>query len=193
MKRLVFCAVAGLFLATSCGPPLSVFPLFTEETLVSAPELIGDWAGDPDVSLKISQVDGKKTLRASWHEENECPAEFEIHAVRLGDRLFWDWTPSEHQSHETDNDVLEYHTLPLHSFARVDVEGDRLRVAVMDYDWLTKQIESGKVKLDHVMLDGKIPLLTASTEDLQAFFAENAGNPDAFPEEEEKLEFTRVK
>ena len=193
MKRLVFCVAVGLFVLTSCGPPVSVFPLSTEENCVAAPELIGAWVGDPDAFLRISEIEGKKGLKASWHDENECPAEFEIHATRLGDQLFWDFVPSENQRHQADNDVLEYHTLPLHSFARVDLQGDKLKLVFMDIEWLADESKSGNLGIAHVMFDGKVPMLTASSEDLRAFVAANASNPEAFVDDDDTLQFTRGK
>jgi hypothetical protein len=193
MKRLVFCAVTGLLLLAGCGPPLSVFPWFTEDSWVAAPELIGNWVADDDTFLRIAEVNGEKGLRATLRDGDECPAEFEIHTARLGDQLFWDLVPSDHQSHDANNDYLEYHTLRLHSFARVDVQGDRLRLLFMDTEWLAKRSEAGDLKIDHVMFDGKIPMLTAPSEQLQSFVLENAANPEAFPTEEGVMEFTRTK
>ena len=60
--------------------------------------------------------------------------------------------------------------MPVHTFLRLEIAGDTLRMAAMDPDWLKGLLKRDPSMLRHELLDGDGDLLiTASTPELQAF------------------------
>ena len=70
--------------------------------------------------------------------------------------------------------------LRTHLISKMSLDGDSLQIASLESDWLKKMIESGKLKIAHVVHDGDI-LLTASTEELQELALRYAEDNGAFP------------
>ena len=67
-----------------------------------------------------------------------------------------------------------------HLFTRIWLEGDTLRMASLENDWLKAQIDGGKLSIPHMQHEDDI-VLTASTQELQKFVLEVAEDAGAFP------------
>ena len=96
-----------------------------------------------------------------------------MRVVRLGKFLFLDMTS------EGRDDI----SLPVHWLFRVWIEDDTFRMAVLDAQWVEKRISAGDLPLayERVSPDGNEGIiLTASTQDLQAFCIAHAENTEAF-------------
>jgi hypothetical protein len=106
------------------------------------------------------------------------PGKFEAHLVRLGEFLFLDIYPQEPEINA--NDFYQIHLIPAHTFLRVWIEVDILRLAMLDSDWLEDMIAQKKVDIAHETLDDLL-LLTASTKALQEFMLKYAEDSKAFP------------
>ena len=164
----------------------SLHPLYTQKELVFEPALIGvwervveedEWEWRETLPLTFEQGEGK-TYRMSVGEGEE-PATFEVHLVKLGDNMFLDFFPDPPEEW-----VGAYagHVVPVHSFWRMWLEGDELRIAWLNIEWLDEQIEQGKVAVKHEREEEATALLlTADTKDLQQFLLEHADDPEAFP------------
>ena len=87
---------------------------------------------------------------------------------------------------EPGNDLYRALFIPSHLFLRLEIEGDKLRLAILDGDWLKKELRGGRVALAHERIgderSGREILLTASTRELQRFMLAQGGNAKAFPE-----------
>jgi hypothetical protein len=170
-KMLAVCGIAVLM----SGCVVSLHPLFTDENLVFEEGLVGTWfSEDGDVKWRFQKAEDK--VYGLTVAENEAPGKFEARLVRLGKFLFLDLYPKEP---DIDNDFYKLHLLPAHGIMRVWLEGDLLRVAMIDYDWLNERIKEKKADIAHEILDGRI-VLTASTEDLQEFYLKYAEDNKAF-------------
>ncbi|MDD1777525.1 MAG: hypothetical protein LUQ65_05095 [Candidatus Helarchaeota archaeon] len=175
-KILILLGVA-IFL-TGCVP--SLHPLFTEKDLIFEPALVGTWVDE----------DGKNTWEFKKSEENsyelvytenEVPAKFQAHLLKLGGFLFLDVFPEEP---EMKNGLYKGLLIPAHGFSRIWMEGDSVRLAYLDPDWFKQMIDKKKVKIDHDFIDQSI-ILTAQTEDLQKFAVKYAEDAKAFSNKSE--------
>jgi hypothetical protein len=175
MKILVLSFIA-LFVV-SCLVT-SVHPLYTEKDLTFIPELLGTWEND---DVWIFEQSGKNAYELTIKEQDNAKVGvYEAHLVKLGKFLFLDLYPDETEI-EDFNDI---HLVPTHSFWRVEIEKDVLRMAYIDYDWLEEMIDKKKVSIAHVRLEDRI-VLTVPTQELQKFVLKYAEDTDAFPESEE--------
>ncbi len=78
------------------------------------------------------------------------------------------------------NGVYKGLLIPAHGFSRVWIEGDSVRLAYLDPDWLKQMIDKKHVKIDHDFIDKTI-ILTAQTKKLQNFALKYAEDTEAFP------------
>ena len=183
MKSLgLVLAIMLLAFFTGCVP--SLHPLYTQEDLVFDPGLIGMWS--PVEESEHGEVwtftkDGETGYRLLIEVKEDSAAEraeFDVHLLKLGDHMFLDFYPKQPKFN---NDFYMMHLVPAHSFFKVFIEGDILKLVMLDYEWLEKKLEKRKVKLKHERLEDGPIVLTASTKELQKFFKKYADNKDAFP------------
>jgi hypothetical protein len=104
---------------------------------------------------------------------------------RVGEALYWDMTAEEGDS---SGDLAKEHLLGLHSVARVRLDGDTMELAFLDPVWMSEALADGRVSLAHFG-EGKDDadhsiILTAPTEELEAFLQAYGGVPEAFSEPE---------
>jgi hypothetical protein len=161
-------ATAGCFLQTS------VHPFVSEHDGVVIPALAGQWveAGDaedddPDsleLTPAISRTADTWTLRYR-DKADEPPAVLEVRLGRLGDHLVWDMTLPEDKEEPA---LSAVHRLPLHSLARISLEGDRLELAFLDPKWFSTRAAEGALEVAHLEIEKDNLLLTAPTEELRA-------------------------
>ncbi len=175
--KILVLSVIALFVA-SCLVT-SVHPLYTEKDLTFVPELVGTWEND---DVWIFEQSGKNAYELTIKEQDSAKTGvYETHLVKLGKYLFLDLYPEES---EMEDSVYELHLVPTHSFWRIEIEKDVLRLAYIDNEWLERMIDGNKVNIAHVRLEDRV-VLTAPTEELQKFVLKYAEDTDAFPETEE--------
>ncbi len=173
VRIFVLCVIA-VFMA-SCFVT-SMHPLYTEKDLTFAPELLGTWENE---DVWIFEKSGENVYELTIKEqESKKTGVYETHLVKLGKYLFLDLYPEES---ELDESVSDIHLVPTHSFWKVKIEKNALRLAFMDIEWLDEMIDANKVNIAHVRLEERI-VLTAPTEELQKFVLKYAEDSDAFPE-----------
>jgi len=123
---------------------------------------------------------GDKAYRVIYAEPGKATM-LEGRLVRLGSYRYLDLFPKQTE---------DGFQIPAHLFVRVSVEGDKLRCAILDPDWLRAALAGGSVTLPHVApYSGAGVILTADTKRLQEFVLRHAGDPQAFSEGE----FQRLK
>ena len=162
MRRIKFFTALGIALLLA-GCVQSLHPLFSDEDLFFEPTLIGTWAGESG-NLWTFLKSGEKAYELIYTEK-KTPAKFSARLGRLGNFLFLDLRP---EMPDMQNDLQQAHMLATHTFSRVWMEGDTLRLAMLEHDWLKKMIDQKKLKIKHERLGDQI-LLTASTKGLQKF------------------------
>jgi len=163
----IILAFAALFIFAGCVAS-SLHPLFTEEDLIFDPALLGTWAEqDEDDTLTFKDKGGKAYLLICTVEGQKL--EFEVHLVQLGELKFLDVYPKIEKSHDI------FHLVPAHTFWKISRDGDILRVARLDADWLMRMVAAEKIKISHQRLEDRI-ILTAPAKELQKFVVGYANN-----------------
>ncbi len=159
------------------------------------------WAFSGGFDEKENLVDSYDLI----YTEDKSEARFDIHLVKLGDHLFFDIFPDEVGTLKFEDKTLGLttnlsgvfnddsegpdillnalyfqHMLPVHTFAKVEIEKEEIKIFQFDPDRLEKLFKQRKVRIKHEETsDGGI-VLTASTEDLQKFFEKYADDPKAY-------------
>ncbi len=173
MRTVMFLVVCGLAILVE-GCVRSLHPLYTEENLVFEAALVGTWIEDEDGDTWIFMKSGDKAYELVV-TENGAPAKFDAHLVQLGAFQFLDLYPREP---DLENDFYKF---PVHTFSRIWIEEDAMRLSMLDNDWLEDMIEQEKVSIAHERSEEGL-LVTAPTEDLQQLVVQYAEDEKAFPQ-----------
>lgn len=182
-KLTIVTTFIAILLLASCVQ--SLHPLYTEKDLIFDPVLVGTWESEGG-NLWIFHKSGEKSYELVY-QEKETPAKFQAHLVKLGHYRFLDLYP---MSLDLKNDLQQAHILYTHTFFRVWLEQDTLRLAILEHDWLKKMVDKKKVNIKHEVVDRRI-VLTAATKDLQKFIVKYADDPEAFPKPKTGLQRRR--
>ena len=194
IRRILLALVMILPLA-ACEPVLALNSLATDEELVFEPELVGAWKGYWSESLtwtwtfEKSGDCGYKLTITDPEEIEGGAAIFDVGLVRLGPYLFMDAQPKK-VTYKDQRREAGMAVIPSHYFGRVWLEGEKLRIHILDDKWLKKAIAKKRVKLQHVKPERSGIVLTASTAELQRFALQYAEEDEAFSF---KFELTRAK
>jgi tetratricopeptide (TPR) repeat protein len=170
-------------LLSACGPEGSLSPLFEKKDVVFQDALLGTWISvegekGETYSFKKSRDDAYD-LTFPLDEGKECKSE--VHLVRLGEFLFLDASPAHLTKEEEalNKGPLQFPQVGLHIFGRIWIEGDVVRIALLDDEWVTNMDKENKLPVGYTSTDDDT-ILTASTEELQKFVLRYAEDPKAF-------------
>lgn len=202
MKKAKSFLAFGLlvFLMNSCV--YSLFPIYTDDTLVYFPELIGRWAmeGEPEEYIEFSILPVKKGIfDNSSSVTSEAVSEslskekryqivvmedgvkevFIGHIAEIGKDFFLDLYPSEYYSDGT----LGSNMMPVHTFVKLNYIKDQLDLTPFDLEKLNKLFESNLIRLRHENVDGII-LITAQPQEIQKFIDRYSDDESVFEEKE---------
>ena len=178
MKRSIwFILIIGLMLS-SCVV-LSFHPLYSPDTITFRPEMVGTWKIDDDETWHFTAKDVELPGYHLQHETDDGTAKYEVHLVRLNDYYFLDMTPDL-----SDTKQLLSHPYPLHSFYKLEFQDDgRMTIYMFDSDYLKQLFEQRKIRIKHEYSEeNESYVLTAPTNELQAFILKYADDPKAFIE-----------
>ena len=159
----------------------SLHPLFNDQDLFFEPAIVGTWVGESG-NLWTFLKSGDKAYELIYTEK-KAPAKFSARLGKLGNLLFLDLRP---EMPDVENDLQQGHLLVAHTFSRVWLEGDTLRLAMLEHGWLKSMIDKKKLKIKHERLGDQI-VLTASTTELQKFALKYGMDNKAFPKPEKGL------
>jgi hypothetical protein len=170
MKLLKYVLVATLAAVSLGCPTRSLYPLFTDKELEPLPAITGTWTSEKgDVFTFLELKD--KSYDVVWYSKGEAEV-YKAYLGKIGKHRFVDSYPGGQQ--------YDHHLVQAHIITKIWLDGDSLHFASLESDWLKKMIESGKVQIPHVTLEGDI-ILTASTPELQQLVLRFADDDGAFP------------
>lgn len=168
--RLTIAAIAAL-LSSACLV-VTLQPAYEPDTIAFDPALVGTWvAGDDDMSLAFE--------RAEWHsyhltvQERDNRTRLSARLTRVGARLYLD------VSSRDGADVAPL-LLPVHGLYRVDLEGDVLSLADLNYELLERQARGGATGLPMAIDARNNVIITASTADLRQWLVLHAADDGVF-------------
>lgn len=168
----------------------SLHPLYTEKDLVYDEKLLGTWVEKDGKATWTFEKGGEKRYELVYYQRDYRregtpqrvvsgdTARFSARLVKLGRYYFLDIVPGKLN---VKNDLLMTHLVAAHTFSRVWLGADTLRMAMFDQDWVKKMIDSKKLKIQHERLDEEQVILTAPTKAIQKLVVTYAENKEAFP------------
>ena len=199
MKTREFLFYGMAILMAGCVPVVSLHPLVSPDTIVFDPQLIGVWRDEPETAWEFARatasdadtlpdgVGADKVYRLDFRDEEGRKGAFLACLVKLGDKLFLDVFPRTFPSGQDQAEKMDlpYNTLffvRAHTFIGVDEIGNQLKMRLTDDEAFTKLIEAEPNAISSTPVDGN-PVLTASTEALQAFVLKHADDDQLFASE----------
>jgi hypothetical protein len=168
-----------------CAQPVqSVYPLFSENELIFEPNLVGLWKDtDSNLTGRFSRIEDQNGCEINVYnlvitEKDGNQGLFIAGLGELQGNLFLEIYPdTSHAFDSREGGFHKQHLLETYSFMRVVQIDPNLKVALMDYDKVSKIIKADPNVLRHEFANDKL-ILTASTEDLQRFVVEYGINVD---------------
>lgn len=169
----------------------SLYPIYTADKLVEIKALTGTWAVSNDNKAAGKQTETwqfKKAGGKSYHlvhrDEQGYQAAFEVHVIKLGNHFFMDFFPMNLKEAGIEivdqmNSMQSYHLLPVHTFAKLEVNEGALSVKMFDPDFLKDLLERQQIRIKHEEPETGY-ILTASPEELQKFAQKYAEVKQAF-------------
>jgi len=162
----------------------SLNPLYTDEDLLDATELMGIWQEEDEGKEYVSfeEYEDRKFI-FRYMEQQDSPDDldtisFEAGLLKVGDHFFIDLYPYYDEDLE-EEDYLFRGFIPTHSFLKIDWEKDDLELYIFSYDRLQELFEQNRIRIRHQMFDDYI-VITASTDELQKFVQKYADDEKAF-------------
>jgi hypothetical protein len=145
----------------------SLHALYSDRDVIYEPALVGVWTtGNGMEEYAFTKSDQDNTYKLVAVDKDGKSGEFVARLLKVKDTMFLDLFPAEPQMSE--NDLYKGHLLPTHSFVLVRQIEPTLQVSDMDPDWTKKFLTDNPSAVGHEMVDD-LPVLTASTADLQSF------------------------
>ncbi len=196
-KKVLFYCLAALM--TGCVPVVSLHPLVSPKTLIFDQRLIGVWCDEPETVWEFARataadadvlpdgISAEKAYRLDFRDEEGRKGAFLACLVKLGDELFLDVLPrtfpsGQEKAEKTD---LPYNTLffvRAHTFIRVNQISNQLTLRLTDDEAFKTLIEAEPNAIGFIPGE-TTPVLTASTEALQAFVLKYADDDRLFASE----------
>ncbi len=166
--------------------PLSIHPLYTDDTLVFEEKLLGKWADGDEIWQFTQDSNNSYILRIV--DEDGKEGYFNAHLVKLEDMLFMDIFPDGETLRDTQT-FYAIHLLPMHTFIKVEQTDPNLVLRMMDLDKVSKILKSDPNLLKHELREGEgddnAVILTAQTQDLQNFVVEYEDTNSVFGDAKE--------
>jgi len=188
-KKALFYILAGIL--GGCVPVMSLHPLYTEQDVVFEEKLLGTWvddANDPETvwEFKVADKEQKKCNLIFTGEEGKKGL-FDVYSTKIGGKLFLDIFPSEPPWDEKDPNNVNwvYNTpflVPVHSFIKVDSIEGQLKLQLTDDDDFKKLLGENSNAVEYAIIN-ELPVLTAPTNELQAFVLKYADDERLFANE----------
>lgn len=154
----------------------SLHPLYTDEELIFEEKLIGKWSDEDNMWEFRAGEPNTYQMRVFDGQEGR----FVAHLVKLEDMLFLDIFPDSVTLGEPQA-FYGFHILPVHTFMKVEQIEPKLQLRMMDYGKVSEILKEDPNLLKHEVVEDRI-VLTASTEQLQEFIVEYAGEGGVFAE-----------
>jgi hypothetical protein len=186
LKVLLLLSVFVWFGGCSCAGSLR--PLESGEPLLEPANLRGKWVttdadGNQQECLLVDNETADTYVVSSLKPNGKLREAYEVSLVQVGSYTFLDAAFDQTESGEEHWSAHDIGVLPIHFIGRVWVEGDTLRLGLLNYDWLRQMTSSGKVTLpfiEHHEDSDSFLLLTAESGKLAEFVRQYAEDPDAF-------------
>jgi hypothetical protein len=167
-----------------CVP--SLHELYTTETLVYDPDLVGTWV-DKDATWTFEGDPNNKSYTLLIVEQDEKRGKLEnrmeVRMVELDGGDYLDVFPDKEVKLNVGN-WFSTSLLRAHIFMKLQIKANSITLAIMNPDVVEKMIEKNPSIIKHEKTEDRV-VLTASPKELQEFIKKNAATKDFFGESEE--------
>lgn len=167
-------ALVGFSLLLTACDTLSLQPLYSENKTTAEPAFLGRWAIDDTTIWRITET-RPAVYSVVVVEEGTSDVLFEARLIRIGQVLFADFQPVKGAPYQ----------IPGHIFTRVRIDGPKMRVAWIDFEWLARQVTPPSFPAHQFVAfgDENNLVLTATTAELQTYLEKVTGISEAFSED----------
>jgi len=174
--------ISGMMILSGCIPA-SFNPIFHDDDIIYDEVLLGRWGEVEGEDKWVFTAHEEDAYRLAFYDvEDPGAGEFIVHLGKIGDNMFMDVYPDIEKMGI--NDFFMMHMAPLHSFYHVVQLEPNLIVVGMDYEWLEVYLSDNPDALEHMYVDERL-IITAETDDIQAFLTEHLKTEGAFVEQRE--------
>jgi hypothetical protein len=165
----------------------SFYPLYTAKDLFANDLLTGNWIDKDSTNwsfehAKTGSKENVKTDSTSYvlivSDKDSIESRFSVHIIKLGGHYFLDFYLEDFYDNQN-LDLASFHIVPVHTFAKVDISKNQLKINWFDQNWLEKLVKGNKIRIRHEY-NGDYILLTASPKDLQKFVSKYVDSEEAF-------------
>lgn len=171
-------AIIALLGMPACVPLASLNPLWDEGHVISEPALTGSWISDDgETVLTLAELSGD--LYRLTYVTDDSASRYEVHAVRLENRLFLDVYPDSDWIDKRLNGEAYQSLVPTHFFLRAVLEENLLELAVMDDEAVENKLEQEGLEIPLVRWKDGL-LLTAPTSEIQRLVIHFADDPEVW-------------
>jgi len=178
-SSLLAAGLAGLALLLTGCLTISVYPFYSEKDVLFEPGLLGQWTKTNDTKEQWSfDKKGEKAYQLTCSDGAKKYV-MDAHLFRLRDQLFLDlFNP------KGPDDIMPP-AVPTHLLMRVFQMKPAMRMAVMDYEWLSELLKKNPTALRHHRITDENSqnaqiVLTADTTELQKFVGNNLKSDEAW-------------
>jgi hypothetical protein len=202
MKRTlaILATLACALIASGCIV-ISIHPFYNDDQKIFDNGLIGKWQQENNDAWEFAEEKDDKYL-VTIYDDKDVVGLMEGTLFKVGGDTFMDLYPWDFDYAPADSIIPNasdkglywnnLHLLPTHSVLRLLKSGaDTLKLAMLDKDWLFKQLKANPSFIKHEiptaisknvesMDNDENILLSASTQELQAFLAKYGKDEKAF-------------
>lgn len=187
-KNLILLAIS--ILALSGCVVFSFYPLYTPKDLFANNLLTGEWIDKDSTIWKFEHSYKGKKIPANidstsyiliLKEKNSSKfsrASLKVTPIKLGNHYFLDFYLQEYLN-DQELTLFDFHILPVHTFAKLELNKEGMHIRWFDQDWLKELIQSNRIRIHHED-NGEHILLTAKPEELQKFVVKYINTKEAF-------------
>jgi hypothetical protein len=180
MKMKTFLVLSLMLIMAGCIPTLTVQPLWSKQQVVSEPALEGRWISPEGDTILRFTSQPKDEYRLNFGSEDGV-TDYEAHLIRLDGHLILDLSLEQDALDRLVKGQAFAPILPMHFFAKIRIEGNRLYLGLLHEEEMEKEIDAGVVKVPYSKTpDGVI--LTGSTAELQEAVGKLAGIAEVWDE-----------
>ena len=185
----------------------SLHPFYTDNNLVYKAELTGAWM-DHDSNTWVISRHMKKTglfkddipdqAYTIIFTDQKGSSKFMAHLFTIEKQLYLDFYPDEDEGH---TDLGNFHFIPAHSLAQVNLKGNSIEIRWYNEEWLVNLFNQNRIRIAHERVpydaddhnpDNYQVILTAPTSELQKFILKYGHDPEAFKQDKNHSDYTFV-
>jgi hypothetical protein len=206
MKQMLFITIVSCILFFNACNLTTLYPIFKIKDIVFNQQLLGHWKlsnsqKDSDLTEiervtssvlndlpndSLQKIAGKGYLITTKDKQQNIITRHLAFLVKIGKYQYMDYYPLETDEEKKYDDFYKVHYIRIHSFSRIDFKTDQsFELKQFDLKFIQQQIDTRQISVRHE-LQPYLPveyIITASTEELQAYITKYADDPHVYTEQ----------